>query len=64
MAVLANPDEPQAFDLNVERVLEHWPVAFAIREVVANALDEAALTSTAAPDFYCDTDGDDIAMID
>ena len=63
MAVLANPDEPQAFDLNVER-LEHWPVAFAIREVVANALDEAALTSTAAPDFYCDTDGDDIAMID
>ena len=37
----------QAFDLNVEKVLEHWSVAFAIRELIANALDEQALTGTA-----------------
>src|SRR5215218_5556171 len=37
------------FDLNVERVLEHWPVAYAIRELLANALDEHALTDTREP---------------
>ena len=39
----------QAFDLNVEKVLEHWSVAFAIRELIANALDEQALTGTREP---------------
>src|SRR5688500_10357790 len=33
----------QAFDLNVEKVLEHWTPAHALREVSANALDEHAL---------------------
>jgi len=37
------------FDLNVEEVLEHWPVSFAIRELIANALDEQAITGTADP---------------
>jgi len=37
------------FDLNVEKVLEHWTPAEALREVIANALDEAALTGTADP---------------
>lgn len=37
------------FDLNVERVLEHWTVSHALRELIANALDEAALTGTAEP---------------
>src|SRR5436190_16093843 len=37
----------QAFDLNVERVLEHWSPAHAMREVVANALDEHALMGRA-----------------
>jgi hypothetical protein len=32
------------FDLNIERVLENWTVAHALREVIANALDEQALT--------------------
>ena len=32
-----------AFDLNVEKVLEHWSPAHALREVIANALDEHAL---------------------
>ncbi|GEM_PF-6446736 len=30
----------QAFDLNIEKVLEHWTIPFAIRELIANALDE------------------------
>ena len=40
----------EAFDLNSGEVLEHWPTAFAIREVIANALDEQAITGTQTPD--------------
>ena len=28
------------FDLNIEKVLDHWGVEHAIREIIANALDE------------------------
>ena len=45
------------FDLNIERVLENWTVAHAIRELIANALDEAALTGTAEPRTEKDADG-------
>jgi hypothetical protein len=38
-----------AFDLNIEEVLEHWPVSHAVRELLANALDEHHLTGTAEP---------------
>jgi hypothetical protein len=38
--------EGQAFDLNIEKVLEHWTIPLAIRELIANALDEQALTGT------------------
>lgn len=41
--------EAHAFDLNIEQVLEHWPVSHAIRELIANALDEHHLTGTAEP---------------
>ena len=34
------------FDLNIERVLEDWGVRHALREVIANALDEQILTKT------------------
>jgi len=47
----------QAFDLNVEKVLEHWSVAFAIRELIANALDEQALTGTRDPGIFKDDAG-------
>jgi hypothetical protein len=46
-----------AFDLNIGKVLEHWTVPFAVREVIANALDEAALTGTADPDIFRDGAG-------
>lgn len=39
------------FDLNIERVLEHWTVAHAVREIIANALDEHVLTGTAVPEI-------------
>ncbi len=42
------------FDLNIERVLEHWEVAHALREVIANALDEAGLSGTADPSIFKD----------
>jgi len=37
---------PVPFDLNIEKVLEDWGVEHGIREVIANALDEQALTDT------------------
>ena len=30
------------FDLNIERVLENWTVPHALREVIANALDDVS----------------------
>jgi hypothetical protein len=34
------------FDLNIEKILENWETYHAIREVIANALDEQLLTET------------------
>ncbi len=48
---------PRLFDLNIQRVLEHWTVSEAVREIIANALDEQALTNTAEPDVVQDPDG-------
>lgn len=35
------------FDLNIEQVLENWSVSDALREIIANALDEQILSHTA-----------------
>ena len=40
------------FDLNIEKVLENWTVAHAIREIIANALDEQILTGTKDIEIY------------
>lgn len=45
------------FDLNIEKVLENWTVAHAIREIIANALDEQVLTGTKDIEIYQDTAG-------
>ena len=42
------------FDLNIERMLENWTVAHALREVIANALDEQTLTGTQEPQIFRD----------
>jgi hypothetical protein len=34
------------FDLNIEQVLEHWRIEHALREIIANAIDEQILTGT------------------
>lgn len=45
------------FDLNIERVLEHWGPPHALREVIANALDEQALTQSRDLEIFRDADG-------
>lgn len=49
--------QARKFDLNMEEVLEAWDVADATREVIANALDEQALTDTDDAETYQDDDG-------
>lgn len=44
------------FDLNIEKVLENWNIAHAIREIIANALDEQILTKTKTIQIYQDED--------
>lgn len=36
----------EKFDLNIEKILENWDIHDAIREVIANALDEQLLTNS------------------
>lgn len=61
MAKTSAPTTPkgfgQPFDLNIERVLEHWPVANALREFIANALDEHHLSGTPEPVIEKQTEG-------
>ncbi|HEY4360268.1 MAG TPA: ATP-binding protein [Bryobacteraceae bacterium] len=45
------------FDLNIEKVLEDWGVEHALREVIANALDEQALTKTKPVEIRKDKQG-------
>lgn len=47
----------RAFDLNIEEVLENWEVEHALREVIANALDEQVLSNTADMEITKDKDG-------
>ena len=49
--------QPSLFDLNVEKILDHWGVPEAVREVIANALDEQALSGTAEPKIVKRRDG-------
>lgn len=46
--------ETREFDLNIEDILEDWDVHDALREIIANALDEQLLTQTADPGIYPD----------
>ncbi|MEM3794709.1 MAG: ATP-binding protein [Thermoprotei archaeon] len=40
------------FDLNIEKILEDWEIYHAIREVIANALDEQQLTHSKEIEIY------------
>jgi len=41
-------NDARKFDLNIEKILEDWEICNAIREVVANAIDEELLTKSQA----------------
>lgn len=41
-----NSQTYKEFDLNIERILENWDVYHAVREIIANALDEQIITKT------------------
>jgi hypothetical protein len=45
------------FDLNIEKILEDWDVHHAIREVIANAIDEQILTATDSIRIFKDRAG-------
>lgn len=45
------------FDLNIEKILEDWETWHAIREVMANAIDEQILTQTKEIDIFKDARG-------
>lgn len=49
--------EPRLFDLNIEKILEAWTSAHAVRELIANALDEQVLTGSADIDILKRGDG-------
>ncbi len=45
------------FDLNIDKFLDAWDPSHALREVIANALDEQALTSTPEVEICKDDEG-------
>lgn len=44
------------FDLNIKKVLENWSIADALREIIANALDETVLAKSPEIKVYKDSD--------
>jgi hypothetical protein len=49
--------ETRKFDLNIEKILEDWDVPDAIREIIANAMDEGLLTTKDKLDIFKDKEG-------
>lgn len=49
--------EARLFDLNIEKILEAWESAHAVRELIANAIDEQQLTGTRDIDVSKDDAG-------
>ena len=45
------------FDLNIEKVLDDWDTCHAVREAIANALDEQLLTKTKDIEIFQDEQG-------
>lgn len=45
------------FDLNIEKILDNWEIYHAVREIIANALDEKTLTNTQNIEIFKDPNG-------
>jgi hypothetical protein len=52
-----NMNDERYFDLNIVVILDAWSPRHGVRELIANALDEQALTSTAEPTVERSSDG-------
>ena len=50
-------EEKRYFDLIIEQVLANWDVYHAVREIIANALDETVLTNSRSVDLFKDKKG-------
>ena len=46
--------DAKKFDLNIEKILEDWGVYHAIREVIANAIDEEILIGRSKIEIFKD----------
>ena len=44
------------FDLNIEKILEDWDTHHALREIIANAIDEKIITNTKDIEIFEDKD--------
>ena len=44
------------FDLNIEEILDNWEIHHAIREIIANALDEQILSKSQEINIFKDQD--------
>lgn len=53
---IVKTNNAKEFDLNIEKILENWEVYHAIREIIANALDEQILTNTKDISIYKSND--------
>jgi len=54
---MADDSQARHFDLNIEKILEGWEICHAIREFIANALDEQVLSATQDVQITQDDDG-------
>ena len=54
----------KGFDLNIEKILENWEVYYAVREVIANALDEQKLTGTQDISIHKEDKGQTVGLWD
>lgn len=52
IAINVNANQEREFDLNIEKILESWEVYHAVREIIANALDEQIITKTKEIDIF------------
>lgn len=54
---IKNQTFSKEFDLNIEKILEDWEVYHALREIIANALDEQLLTNSSDIKIFKDSEG-------
>lgn len=54
---MSSDQQARNFDLNIEKILEGWETCHAVREIIANALDEQALSKTQDVQIEQDRDG-------